>query len=83
MLATIQETADRLRVHKSTVWRLVRDDKTFPEVLYIRRRCPRLRVSDVDRWSQLQGDAKDLTYIAPDLLTGTPRGARPRKKAAA
>jgi hypothetical protein len=73
VLATINEAAERLRVHRSTIYRLAHTDPTFPSLLYIRPRCPRIKVTDLDRWCARQAPKSDHMAIPAELL-----GARRR-----
>jgi predicted DNA-binding transcriptional regulator AlpA len=82
MLNTITEAAERLRVHRSTIYKLMKNDPTFPSFHYIRPRCPRLKVSDLDRWVASKAPTGDLLYVSPDLYTGRARGARSRQRRA-
>jgi predicted DNA-binding transcriptional regulator AlpA len=83
MLTTVNEAAERLKVHRSTIYRLVKDDPTFPELLYIRPRCPRLNVAALDSWASRQKLATDYMYVSPDLYTGKARGSKKKRMAAA
>jgi predicted DNA-binding transcriptional regulator AlpA len=76
MLATIDEAAERLRVHRSTIYRLAKDDPTFPNILYIRPRCPRIKVVDLDRWCASQAPTPDYVTVPADLLGGRRRPHR-------
>jgi predicted DNA-binding transcriptional regulator AlpA len=82
MLMTIDDAAARLRVHRTTIWRLIKDDASFPPLLYIRPRCPRLRETDVDRWAAGQAVAPVFEHVSPDLLVGKARGPMRRRRAA-
>lgn len=77
VLATIDEAAERLRVHRSTIYRLAQTDPTFPSFLYVRPRCPRIKVSDLDRWCAMQAPNTDFLTIPDDLRGGS---RRPTKK---
>lgn len=80
MYATVDEAAERLRVHRSTIYKLMNDDPTFPSPHYVRRRCPRFRVSDLDRWMNVKAVRRDTDYVSPDLYEGKARGPRPRRR---
>jgi hypothetical protein len=73
VLVTIQEAAERLRVHRSTIYRLAHTDPTFPPLLYIRPRCPRIKVTDLDRWCARQAPMPNHLTVPAELL-----GARRR-----
>lgn len=83
MLTTVNDAARRLSVHRSTVWELIKNDATFPSLVYIRPRCPRLRVADLDRWiDSKQVSAYDGETLSSDLFTGVARGPRRSRKVA-
>lgn len=85
MLISITETAKRLGWHRTTVWRKARTDSTFPAVVYIGPKSPRINSDELDRWvARSKSINSDYMYISPDLLRGKSRGPqiKSRKKAA-
>jgi predicted DNA-binding transcriptional regulator AlpA len=82
VLTTITNTAERLAVHRSTVWRLISTDPSFPPVVYVRPRCPRIRVADLDRWLAGRTAGPVLgDEVSPELLGGHRRGPQRRRAA--
>lgn len=69
MLITITEAAERLGWHRTTVWRKIRADRSFPAVVYIGPKSPRINVEELDRWAARQSSPNsDFCYVSPDLL---------------
>ena len=75
MLISIAEAASRLGWHRTTVWRKVRTDASFPAVVYIGPRSPRINSDELDRWAaRSKSPNSDFMYVSPDLLRGKSRG---------
>lgn len=84
MLLTITETAKRLGWHRTTVWRKAQSDPSFPSIVYIGPKSPRINSEELDRWvSRSKAINSDFMYISPDLLQGRARGPQNRGQTAA
>lgn len=81
MLITIKETARRLGWHRTTVWRRAQSDPSFPTVVYIGPKSPRINSAELDRWiSKSKALNSDFMYVSPDLLQGKARGPQRRTR---
>lgn len=84
MLITITQAAKRLGWHKTTVWRKASSDSSFPTIVYIGPKSPRINSDELDRWiSRSKSVNSDFMYVSPDLLQGKARGPQRRTRSAA
>jgi len=75
MPITITQAAKRLGWHKTTVWRKASSDSSFPTIVYIGPKSPRINSDELDRWiSRSKSVNSDFIYVSPDLLQGKSRG---------
>lgn len=54
MLLTVTEVAERLRVHRTQIYKLRESDSTFPAAVYVGNRSPRYREADIEAWLERQ-----------------------------
>ena len=54
MLLKVTEVAERLRVSRPYIYKLLRDDKSFPRPIHIGERSPRFREDQIEAWLQEQ-----------------------------
>ena len=81
MFLTINEAAKRLGWHRTTVWRKARNDGSFPAVVYIGPKSPRINAEELDRWvSTSKSINSDFMHVSPDLLRGKSRGPQARTR---
>jgi len=84
MLISMKETARRLGWHRTTVWRRARTDASFPAVVYIGPKSPRIDSEELDRWvARSKSINSDFMYVSPDLLRGKSRGPLNKSRRAA
>jgi predicted DNA-binding transcriptional regulator AlpA len=84
MLITITQAASRLGWHRTTVWRRAQSDPSFPTVVYIGPKSPRINSDELDRWiSRSKALNSDFMHVSPDLLKGKARGPQRRTRMAA
>ena len=66
------------------MWRRAQSDPSFPTVVYIGPKSPRINSAELDRWiSKSKALNSDFMYVSPDLLQGKARGPQRRSRIAA
>jgi hypothetical protein len=64
-----------VRWHGTTVWRKASSGSSFPTIVCIVPKSPRLNSHELERWiSRSKSVNSDLMYIFPDLVQGKARG---------
>jgi len=84
MLISMTEAARRLSWHRTTVWRKALEDPSFPVVVYIGPKSPRIDSDELDRWvARSKSINSDFTSVSQDLLRGKSRGPLNKTRKAA
>jgi excisionase family DNA binding protein len=76
---TLPQVAERLGVHRSTVYTLIAQDGL--PVIYIRPRCPRVLVEEFDAWIARRPGASPVRASVPTKYVGA-RKRGPMRRAA-
>lgn len=64
-MVDVKDVAAACSIGVSTVWRLVKEDKTFPQPIYFGPKVARFKAADVRRWVQkLESSSKNETAAA-------------------
>lgn len=48
------QVASRYGVHRSTLWRWLRDDPMFPRPVSLSKGCLRWRIADLEAWEEIK-----------------------------
>lgn len=49
-LLSDKHVANRLNVHRGTIWHWLKNDPTFPKPFKLSERCTRWRLSEIEAW---------------------------------